>query len=124
LLQSEVRQAPHVNARVPRENTTREESHRHSDRVQLLVTLFVHGLFLTLVWRVAGTNPFLIVLGFYIVVILTGLLIDATWHDEAPEWVFASLRCALWVPLTLSFLAGLAIALIGLARRMMYSLSV
>ncbi len=95
-----------------------------SDRFQLLVTFLVHGLFLALVWRIAGTNPFLIGLGFYFVVILTGLLIDATWHDEAPEWLFTSLRRLLWAPLTVSFLVGLAIALMGLARRMIYSLSV
>ncbi len=122
--QSQVRQTPCVDTHVPRKDNAREMTHGGSDRFQLLVTFLVHVLFLALVWRIAGTNPFLIGLGFYFVVILTGLLIDATWHDEAPEWLFASLRCVLWVPLTAGFFVGLAIALIGLARRMIYSLSV
>jgi hypothetical protein len=96
----------------------------NSDRFQFLVIFLIHGLFLALVWRLGGTNYFLFGLGFYAVVILSGLLIDGLWHDEPPEWIFTSLRWVFWGPLTASFIGGLVIALIALARRMIYALSV
>jgi hypothetical protein len=94
------------------------------DRFQFLLIFLIHGIFLALVWRLAGTNYFLFGLGFYGVVILSGLLIDGLWHDDAPEWIFTSLRWVFWGPLTASFIGGLVISLIALARRMIYALSV
>ncbi len=91
-----------------------------SDRSQFLVIFLIHGLFLALVWHLAGTNYFLFGLGFYAVIILTGSLIDGLWHDEAPEWIFTCLRWVFWGPVTASFIGALMIAFIALARRMIY----